>query len=222
MNILIVDDHPTYAEGLAAVLPNYLLGFTFSVESNPKLALDKITSDPNLFDALFLDMNMPEINGLEFIERLRLEKVGIPVIVLSMIDDYLQVKQLLEIGISGFIPKYFSVNNLVAAIKQCIEGFVYIPPEINHRLKRHEENLLARQVAIQHAKISRRELEVLVLMEKGMSNKNIAGQLSRSVATVKTHINHLFSKLSSGSNTIETRLSCLSEAQRRGIFLSEQ
>lgn len=214
MRVLIVDDHPSFGEGLAVILQRHFSDYHFLAETSPVQALNQLIDPSSDFDLILLDIRMPELNGKAFAEKLLEHRCDIPVIALSAIGDYLQIRQLLDLGVIGFIPKYYTVEQIAEAICYCLEGNVYIPPSILSALAAHEQALRKRQQVAQHLHITKRQLEVLDLIEAGLSNDEIAETLFLSLATVKTHVNRLFHALEASN-----RKQCIQAANQAGLLI---
>lgn len=218
MQVLIVDDHSAWCEGICALLQPFFPGFQFQYRTSARDALTFLSQQPCPVDLLLLDASLPEISGSELQQQLLQQEVFLPVIVLSGSNDPQLVRQLLTLGVSGFIPKHFSVEQIATAMQHCLDGQIFLPDETQQQLQQLDAQAEQRQQIIEALQITPKELEVLEMMEQGLSNQQIAATLTRAPATVKTHINRLYSKLSEPQFNVANRQDCLYRAWQLGIF----
>lgn len=135
-------------------------------------------------DVVVLDLRMPEQNGIETIRKLREEFGEVRVLVFSNYASGEDVFQALKAGASGFVVKEMSLERLLEAIRKVHEGGQYVPAEIATRM---QGRVLSQ--------LSPREMEVLTLVARGLSNKEIAAELGLVEGTVKIHVTNILSKL---------------------------
>ncbi|HTL66727.1 MAG TPA: response regulator transcription factor [Lacunisphaera sp.] len=135
-------------------------------------------------DVVVLDLRMPEQNGIETIRKLREEFGDVRVLVFSNYASGEDVFQALKAGASGFVVKEMSLERLLEAIRKVHEGGQYVPAEIATRM---QGRVLSQ--------LSPREMEVLTLVARGLSNKEIAAALGLVEGTVKIHVTNILSKL---------------------------
>jgi DNA-binding NarL/FixJ family response regulator len=141
-------------------------------------------------DVVVLDLRMPKRNGIETLIQLRKEFRGARVLVLSNYSTGDEIAAALQAGAAGFCSKDIALPDLVAAIRQVAQGEQYLPSEISRRL--------AGRISSQ---LSAREFEVLSLIARGMSNKEIGAELQVAEATVKVHVTNLLAKLGVADRT---------------------
>ncbi|HVZ64541.1 MAG TPA: response regulator transcription factor [Lacunisphaera sp.] len=135
-------------------------------------------------DVVVLDLRMPEQNGIETIRRLREEFGEVRILVFSNYASGEDVFQALKAGASGFVVKEMSLERLLEAIRKVNDGGQYVPPEIATRM---QGRVLSQ--------LSPREMQVLALVARGLSNKEIAAELGLVEGTVKIHVTNILSKL---------------------------
>ena len=168
-------------------------------------------------DVVVMDFAMPKLNGIEATRHIKAVYPGIAVLVLTAHDSDQYVFAFLEAGAAGYLLKDVSVDKLVEAIRAVHAGESVLHPAITRkvidRFSRSEKNITARN---SHDQITERELEVLGLAARGMSNRDIARELSISVRTVQTHLSNVFSKLGVGSRTEAVMIGL-----RRGLITLE-
>ena len=188
--VMIADDHNLIREGI-----KQLLEFDGSMEivaeaSNGIDCLEKI--DTVDVEILLLDINMPEMNGLEVLEEIKNRKIDIKVLILTVHNELEYLIKAVDIGADGYILKDSESTELKRAIHSVLSGESYIQasliPALNNRLANRD---------IDKDKIdslTTREMEVLIQVANGMSNKEIATNLNISERTVKNHISNIFKK----------------------------
>lgn len=201
IRILIVDDHPIVRAGLAMLLGNdpefQLAG---SVDSGEKaLAFLCHTS----VDIVLLDLRMPKTSGLEVLPSLLALRPAPKVIILSSFNFDEDIYQAAKRGAHGYIMKDASRIDILDAIRSVAAGNLYFPQGIADRIVEREGR----------TGLSPRELEVLDMMARGLTNKEIANALFISQFTVRTHVKHIFEKLAATDRT-----EAVSIATQQGII----
>jgi len=171
---------------------------------------------------IFLDVMMPGLGGVELVKHLNALGNFTPIIVMSSIDDEDTIQELFSLGILGFLPKYYSVEAIVDVIESCNKGEMHIPEQFQNfirlpqqsRERRHAERNSNFRSALEvnsesQYQLTKRQVEILSLMDKGLSNQEMAQMLYISVATVKTHIHHLYVLFD-----VNNRVNCLRAAKK--------
>lgn len=191
MKLLIVDDHPVVREGLAALLRQAGSETTVLLagDSVQGLALAEAHAD---LDAILLDLAMPGGDGLAAIAEFGRRRPELPVIILSSSEDPRDVRKALAAGALGYIPKSAPPKTLLAALQFVLAGNVYIPALL---AQESPEPLLTADDyggTGGAAGLTARQIEVLLLLCAGQSNKEIARTLGLSDKTVKVHVTAIF------------------------------
>lgn len=200
IRILLVDDHMAIRMGLMTAANDTLdMEVVADVEDGLE-ALDAYRRHRP--DVVVLDLRLQGMSGVEIIRALRAEFGEVRVLIFSNYAKGEEVYQAIKAGAAGFVVKEMSLDRLLEAIRVVYAGEQYIPPQIAMRIG---ERLLAQ--------LSPREMEVLQLVAKGLSNKEIATRLGLVVGTVKIHVANMFSKLG-----VSDRTQALVVAVRRGII----
>jgi len=200
IKIMIVDDHPVVREGLSRIIVSES-GMEVIAEAGT--GAEALTQYRKLRpDIVLLDMRMPEMTGLQTIEAIRKEFSNARIIVLSTYDLEEDIYQSLQAGARGYILKDSPRNELLASIRRVHAGERVIPPNIATRLAER----------IGGNELTAREFEVLKLIVKGRSNKQIGDDLGISEGTVKSHVNNILDKLG-----VTDRTQAMSVALKRGI-----
>ena len=201
IRILTVDDHPLLRKGIAALVngePDLKL---VAEASNGNEAIDAFRSHRP--DVTLMDLQMPEVDGIDAIDRIRREFPEARIIVLTTYSGDTQVLRALKAGARGYILKGHVHKELLDAIRAVHAGQKRIPPEIAAQLADHATD----------DALTEREIDVLRLIAAGNANKRIADQLSIGEATVKSHISNILSKL--GAND---RSHAVTIGLKRGII----
>ena len=201
IRILTVDDHPLLRKGIAALVnpePDLKL---VAEAANGKEAIEAFrTHQP---DVTLMDLQMPELDGLEAIVAIRREHPDARIIVLTTYTGDMQVLRALKAGARAYILKGQVHRELLDTIRAVHAGHKRIPPEIAAELADHATD----------DQLTEREIDVVRLIAAGNGNKQIADLLSIGEATVKSHVTNILSKL--GAND---RAHAVTIALKRGII----
>ena len=191
ISIMITDDHSMIREGLKSLLEldDDIKVIAEAVDGRD--CLDKL--DVYKPDVLLLDINMPNMNGLEVLKELKARKSKVKVLVLTVHNETEYLMKAVDIGINGYVLKDSESAELKKAIHAIMDGETYIQPSLIPALnaKRLERNEDEEKID----SLTRRELEVLKLLAIGMYNKEVAEKLEISERTVKNHVSNIFKKL---------------------------
>jgi DNA-binding NarL/FixJ family response regulator len=192
MNLLIVDDHALFREGLRALLANISPGLSITEAASVESAIDECK--PVQFRMVLLDLGLSTTDGLETLERFRSAVPDIPVIVLSGDQEPRHIRAAIDLGAVGFIPKSHTSELMIAALRFVLAGGVYLPPIVLgdslHRTPPSE--VTSASVSMAFGRLSPRQQEVADLLLQGRSNKLIARRLDLSEGTVKAHVSAIF------------------------------
>ncbi|AYF09338.1 MULTISPECIES: response regulator [Bacillus] len=201
IKVLLVDDHTVVLKGLAFFLSTQEDLALVGEANNGKEALVKVgETNP---DVVLMDLYMPEMDGVEATTCIKKEYPNVKVIVLTSFSDQAHVLPALRAGASGYILKDVEPDQLVEAIRSAYKGNIQLHPDIANTLlsqtlpveEKEEES------SIQVDVLTARENEVLQLLAKGMSNKEIASVLVITEKTVKAHVSSILSKLNLSDRT---------------------
>jgi two-component system nitrate/nitrite response regulator NarL len=190
--LLIVADIRLYRVGLARVLADESGIDAFATAGSAAEAVDAMREDPA--DVVLLDMSVPGSGQL--VRRLNTYARPTPVVALGGLDDERHVIAYAEAGVTGYVPRDGSLSDLVQAIHSAARGEMVCSPRIAGSLMRHVGVLAARsQPDEPKPNLTSRELEIVGLIDEGLSNKQIARRLSIELPTVKNHVHHILEKL---------------------------
>jgi DNA-binding NarL/FixJ family response regulator len=194
MKLLIVDDHPVVREGLVALLQQ---GHPDTVvveahDSATGLAMAESHLD---LDVVLLDLALPGMGGMSAIAEFGRRRPELPVIILSSSEDPLDVRRALAAGALGYVPKSASRQTLLLAIQLVLSGDVYVPPLMMLPPEPSPSAGVANGMAGPGARLTGRQVDVLKLLARGLSNKEIGNALDLSEKTVKVHVTSIFRTL---------------------------
>jgi len=201
IKLLIADDHPFFRQGISLFLDDTSEIEIKAEADNGKIALDTIKKD-NDFDVILMDLQMPEMDGIEATDQIKSEYPSIKVLILTSFNSWNKVYEALKAGADGYIMKDSKPDELVAAIKAVNTGGVYYGAEVAEQLlKRVNQTSSEAENEELIEPLTDRELEVLALLGRGLSNQEIADELVVSIKTVKTHVSNILAKLEVDSRT---------------------
>lgn len=194
MQILICDDHAVFREGLRHALAGMDAEFTATANGEEALAALGRGSPPDL---VLLDLALPGTDGWSVFETLRREHPSVPVVIVSSSETVEDMRRALDGGAAGFIPKSSSLGVLRGALELVLGGGVYVP---SAALAVPDPGARGAVAALQ-PELTPRQLDVLRLLARGLTNKEIAGVLGIAESTVKTHLKTLFEVLEVSNRT---------------------
>jgi DNA-binding NarL/FixJ family response regulator len=204
IEILIVDDHPVVREGLVGMLagePDFVV-VGEAADGKTAVALDA-RHEP---DVILMDLRMPGMDGVEAIEAILEKRPSAHILVLTTYDSDADILRAVEAGATGYLLKDAPREDLFRAIRAAAQGESALAPAVAARL-------MSRMRAPAEEKLTPREIEVLQLVARGNSNREVGQTLHISAATVKTHLIHVFDKLG-----VSDRTAAVTVALERGIF----
>jgi DNA-binding NarL/FixJ family response regulator len=201
IRVLIVDDHPIVRAGLASLLRRQA-GLKLSGAAHSGEEAMEILKHSKV-DVMLLDLRMPSINGIGLLNLLKANDSQPKAIILSSYEFEEEIFQAVKAGARGYLSKNAPREEIVSAIEEVANGGTYFP----ERILRWMEERDAR------SSLSAREIEILEMVSKGLTNKEIASVLQISHYTVRNHINHISAKLD-----VADRTEAATVALRQGII----
>jgi len=194
IRVMLVDDHTMVRRGLTTFL-NAFDDLQLAGEAESGAAALKLCAEVSP-DVILMDMVMPDMDGAATTRLIRQQFPHVQVIALTSFKEGDLVKHALEAGAIGYLLKDVSAEELVQAIRAAHAGRATLSPEAAQALVE-----TANQQAAPGLDLTEREREVLALMVEGLNNTQIAGRLTVSSSTIKSHVSNILSKLGVGSRT---------------------
>lgn len=191
IRIAITDDHPLVLQGIKSMLDETKEVAVVGSFSNGQKTIDQIQKVNA--DVLLLDINLPDINGIDLSKKLLKDFPELKIIALTNFDDISFVRRMLKNGVHGYLLKNTDKIEILKAIKAVLTGEVYVQKEIYSKLL-----LQKKPTAISNGlniKLTRREHEVLVAISEELTTQEISEKLFISPKTVETHRTNIMSKL---------------------------
>jgi DNA-binding NarL/FixJ family response regulator len=201
IRILTVDDHPMLREGIAAVLASEQDMLLVAEASNGREAIEQFRA--NRPDVTLMDVQMPEVNGIDAIVKIREEFPDARIIVLTTYSGDVQASRAFKAGAAGYLLKNMLRKELIETIRTVHSGKKRIPPEIAVEIAEHHSD----------DALTEREIQVLREVAGGNANKKVAQLLNVSEETIKGHMRSILSKLGANDRTHAVTI-----ALKRGII----
>ncbi len=193
INILLVDDHNMVLEGMKAILATITSTHIAATAANALEAIAELRKHP--VDLAFVDINLPDISGIELCSKIKSEFPAVHVIGLSTFKQRSYVSQMIANGASGYLLKSANKEEIEEAITATMSGKMYFSIDIN----KSSALVISED---EPPTLTRREKEILTLIAKGMKSNEIADQLFLSPYTVDTHRKNLLTKFDANNTAI--------------------
>ena len=224
MKVLIADDHVLVREGMRHSLRDLADEMNFFEADDADQVLEVLNAQSDL-DVAIVDLIMPGANGFELLSRICEKFPDIPVILMSASEDPDHMRKVIDYGASGYIPKSASREVMLSAVKLVLSGGVYIPPAMLQPASERSRMGLGSELfgggkpkTSIPPELTNRQLDVLLMLGQGKSNKEIARDLGLSENTVKIHVTAILKILNVANRTqagIIAQNLDLSEAENR-------
>ncbi|NJP93062.1 response regulator transcription factor [Nonomuraea sp. FMUSA5-5] len=185
IHLIIVDDHPIVRDGLRGIFDTGDFEVVGEAADGREALAVALRTGP---DVVLLDLRMPHMGGVEVIRRLREQQPGVRVLVVTTFDDDADVLPAIEEGATGYVLKDTPRDDLRRAVLAAARGESVLSPTVAGVLDQRARH-------VPPPALSPREVEVLSLIARGATNREVAGRLFITEATVKTHLLHVFAKL---------------------------
>src|SRR5262245_18319424 len=189
--VFLIDDHPIVRQGflqLITATPDMVLCGEAST-GREALALLETTSP----DIIIVDISLEDCNGVELIKEIKARHPGLPCLVLSMFDETMFALRVLRAGGRGYLMKQEMPRNILTAMRHVLAGHIYLSEKMSTRLV--EQLVTIPSSRLLNEELTDRELEVLTLIGRGRSTREIAENLCLSVKTVESHRERIKEKL---------------------------
>lgn len=201
---LIVDDHPLFCDALALTLTGLVGIETIEAVGTLAAALVRLESESGRPDVIVLDLNLPDVHGLDGVVRLRQAAPDRPIVVVSSLDELRLVRAVLRAGVNAFVPKNADREEFRAAFAAIARGEIHASP----MALEPAEPSPSEQAVSRLALLTRQQAKILQLVSAGLMNKQIAYELSIAETTVKAHVTAIMRKLG-----VQTRMQAVLYAQ---------
>ena len=209
--ILIADDHQMVLDGLKALI-DLMPGFEVCGEAKNGWEVLDLLNSSELPDILIMDISMPEMDGLETMQRLADASSEVKVLIMSMHLSASYAKQLIGLGAKGYLQKDCDLSELKNALKDVREGGTYLSKNMTELLV-NESGGSESEHELEKPRLSPREQEILSLLQREFSSREIGEELGISFHTVETHRKHLLNKFA-----VNSTIGLIREAMRCGLL----
>lgn len=210
IRVVLIDDHKLFREGVKRIL-EFEPTFEVVAEGDDGTEAAKLVKENNP-DVVLMDINMPNINGIEATGDLVRYFPDTKVIILSIHDDESYVTHALKTGAQGYLLKEMDSDSLIEAIRVVSDGGSYLHPKVTHNLVKEYRRLATETAAsgssekmVEYRKplhlLTKRECQVLQLLADGKSNRAVAETLYISEKTVKNHVSNILQKMNVNDRT---------------------
>lgn len=197
IKVVIADDHVMVREGIKKLLE---LDGDFQVVGEASDGYECLTVLQEVKpEVLLLDINMPNLNGLQTLERIKKEKMNVKILMLTIHNEIEYLEKAKNLGVDGYVLKDSESSILKKAICTVQKGSTYIQSNMAMMLRERQNFMLTYQTG--ETVLTKREIEVLKLLAEGLFNKEIAYKLLISEKTVKNHVSNIFKKLDVSDRT---------------------
>ncbi|MDH8679108.1 response regulator transcription factor [Fusibacter bizertensis] len=193
IKVAIADDHALIREGIKKLLE---LEDNFEIVALAGDGIEALECIRNTQpDVILLDINMPNMNGIDCLKQIKTDYPETKVIMLTIHEDAEYLIETINIGAEGYVLKDADVSSLVKAIQKVVQGEVYIHPTLSGILVREYKRKDKNMEDVIGNNLTKREFEVIRLISRGYNNKEIAIELFISEKTVKNHVSNIFKKI---------------------------
>lgn len=193
IRLLLADDHKLFRDGLRSMLEGHK-GIEIIAEASEGIAVTKLAAELHP-DMILMDVSMPDLNGIEATRKISADHPAIKIIMLSMHSDRRYIIEALRSGACGYLLKDSAFEEVLAAIRDCMKGKIYLSSKIADIVINDYISLARNTDSSAFAVLSAREREVLQLLAEGKSTKEIASQLKVSAKTIESHRKQVMDKL---------------------------
>jgi DNA-binding NarL/FixJ family response regulator len=191
LKIFLVDDHPVYLEGLKSILMSEDSLHLVGTASDGLSAFESICK--HLPDISIVDIGIPKMNGIELIKKVQARHSKTKFIVLSQMNDEATIREVIKLNVSGYVLKSEGMDEIFKAISTVSKGMTYYGHEVSQSLYQFNQDSFQKKRMTQE--LSEREKQVVVLISKGKSVREIASDLGCSENTIKTHKSNIMRKI---------------------------
>jgi DNA-binding NarL/FixJ family response regulator len=195
--LMIVDDHPLFRGALNQALSASIASADIAEAGSLDEMIARLAQSTE-YDLILLDLAMPGVNGLTGLLYLRAQHPEIPVVIVSASEDVPLIRRAIEFGASGYVPKSHPVEKIRDAVRQVLDGAIWVPADIDLAANADKETT---ELVGRLSTLTPQQVRVLMMLGEGLLNKQIAFRLSVSEATIKAHVSAILQKLAVDSRT---------------------
>ena len=211
--VLIVDDHPVVRQGLRHLLES---AADLAVCGEAESAAEARTAIHRLHpDGLICDISLRQVDGIELVRNLRAHFPQLPILVLSALDKAIYCARMLALGVSGYIMKQASTEQVLVSLRRVLDGNIYVSEAMSNCLLSGFASGAAHLPVDPLERLSNRELQVLQLIGNGASTREAAQRLNLSIKTVESHRQRIKRKLNLTTAAQLLRYAVLSHTQHQ-------
>ena len=214
MKVVVADDHVLVRDGISHSLRSLWNDLDVLEAGDGAELLDVISNNDGI-DIILMDLYMPDTDGFQVLEKICNKWPELPIVVLSASESSAHMRRTIDIGASGYVPKSLSKEIMLSALQLVLSGGVYIPPA--SLLESNKESQVPNNGAATNEykelpNLTGRQYDVLKLLIKGKTNKDIAKSLGLSEYTVKIHVTAIFKAME-----VSNRTQAVIEAKKMGV-----
>lgn len=207
IRVFVVEDQPQILDSLVRILAASEGVEVCGQARSGEEALESIpAADPGV---ILCDLGLPGMDGIELTRALKARRPEVEILVFTVFDEEERVLDAIRAGAAGYLLKGAPGSKIVEAIGEVFAGGTVIQPSLARRLLRH----FHAPAEAEKASLTPRETEILQLIAKGLTNREAAGVLGLSRATVRTHLEHIYEKLE-----VTNRVEAVTEGLRKGLI----
>jgi DNA-binding NarL/FixJ family response regulator len=192
LKVLIIEDHALVREGLLLAMRGLEEGTETLGAEDADQGLKLLETHDDI-DLVMLDLMLPGTSGMALLGAIRKRYPTIPVVILSALDDAETASRAMRQGASGFVPKSSSTDALLDALRQVLDGEVFLPPTMREAMERGD-GVRGKSLADRYG-LTAAQMRVLELLTQGKTNRQIAEMLGVTEGTVKIHVSAIFKAL---------------------------
>lgn len=200
MKILVADDHVLFREGLRFVLEDLGIPGVDVLECGNFVQAEQTVKRTPDIGLVLLDLSMPGMDGLAGLQLMRRQAPDVPVVVVTASEDPRHVRRAMEMGARGYITKTGSSESMLDGLRTVLAGGIYVSPQLTMAMPEPEQKSTAAAAAVL-AQLTPRQVDVLAMLRKGKSNKEIGRELNLAEITVKMHVTAILKALSVQNRT---------------------